>query len=90
MAAIAAMAAGDYWASPGGKTPEATLYSAILRETRAKGAQSRFTKTERGKFTVGRHRSAHWIPFAHGALREPSVLGEELCPNGPRRATPGP
>jgi hypothetical protein len=47
---IAAMAAGGYWASPGGKTPAATLYSAILRETQTKGARSRFTKAERGKF----------------------------------------
>ena len=30
---------------PGGKTPAATLYSAILMETRTKGTQSRFTKT---------------------------------------------
>jgi hypothetical protein len=27
-----------------------TVYSAILRETRAKGAQARFGKAERGKF----------------------------------------
>jgi HB1, ASXL, restriction endonuclease HTH domain len=47
---IAAMAAKGYWTSPGGKTPAATLYSAILRETRIGGTQSRFTKTERGKF----------------------------------------
>ena len=47
---IAAMAAKGYWTSPGGKTPGATLYSAILRETQTKGAQVRFHKTERGKF----------------------------------------
>ncbi len=47
---IYAMAAKGYWASPGGKTPSATLYSAILREL-TKGAESRFVKTERGKFT---------------------------------------
>jgi hypothetical protein len=47
---IEAMAAKGYWTSPGGKTPAATLYSAILRETQTKGAQARFTKTERGKF----------------------------------------
>jgi len=39
-----------YWKSPKGKTPQATLYSAILREIIAKGDQSRFRKTERGKF----------------------------------------
>jgi hypothetical protein len=47
---IEAMAAKGYWASPGGKTPEATLYSAILRELTTKGANARFAKTERGKF----------------------------------------
>jgi len=47
---ILAMAAKGFWTSPGGKTPAATLYSAILKETLTKGTQSRFTKTERGKF----------------------------------------
>lgn len=47
---IAAMAAKDYWTSPSGKTPAATLYAAILRELAHKGDQARFTKTERGKF----------------------------------------
>ena len=47
---IEAMGAKGYWQSPGGKTPGSTLYSAILRETKVKGAESRFKKTERGKF----------------------------------------
>jgi hypothetical protein len=47
---IAAMAEKGYWTSPGGKTPAATLYSAMLREITSKGANSRFIKTERGKF----------------------------------------
>jgi hypothetical protein len=49
---IEAMAKKGYWTSPGGKTPHATLYSAILRELKAKDA--RFTKTERGKFALAR------------------------------------
>jgi hypothetical protein len=49
---IAAMATKAYWSSPGGKTPAATLYSAILRETQIKGDASRFLKTERGKFAA--------------------------------------
>ena len=49
-ALIEAMAAKGYWSSPGGQTPEATLYSAILREVTTKGADARFTKTERDKF----------------------------------------
>ena len=47
---ITAMAAKGYWTSPGGKTPAATLYSAILRELQTKPGTSRFIKTERGKF----------------------------------------
>jgi hypothetical protein len=50
---IDTMAAKGYWTSPGGKTPQATLYSAILREIGTKGKESRFTKSERGKFTLG-------------------------------------
>ena len=48
---ITAMEAKGYWSSPGGKTPHATLYSAILRDL-AKGDDSKFVKTERGRFTV--------------------------------------
>ncbi len=39
-----------YWKSPGGATPWATVYSAIIREIAKKGNDSRFRKTERGKF----------------------------------------
>ncbi|MGE4105518.1 MAG: winged helix-turn-helix domain-containing protein [Pirellulales bacterium] len=49
---IEAMAAKGYWKSPGGKTPQATLYSAILREIATKKTEARFQKTERGKFAV--------------------------------------
>jgi hypothetical protein len=47
---ITAMAERGYWTSPGGKTPSATLYSAILRELQTKPGTSRFVKTDRGKF----------------------------------------
>jgi hypothetical protein len=47
---IAAMAAKRYWTSPGGQTPAATLYSAILRELATKGDKARFTKAGRGRF----------------------------------------
>jgi hypothetical protein len=47
---IEAMTAKRYWASPKGLTPAATLYSAVLREINAKWKESRFVKTERGKF----------------------------------------
>jgi HB1, ASXL, restriction endonuclease HTH domain len=49
---ITAMAVKGYWTSPGGKTPAATLYSAILREITTQGAEARFQKTERGKFAL--------------------------------------
>lgn len=49
---VEAMTAKGYWSSPGGKTPHATLYSAILREIDKKGSASRFTKADRGKFTL--------------------------------------
>jgi hypothetical protein len=51
---IEAMTAKKYWASPKGLTPAATLYSAILREIKAKGTKSRFVKTERGKFGLAK------------------------------------
>jgi len=51
-AMIEAMAAKGYWSSPGGQTPAATLYSAILREIGTKGNDARFKKTERGKFAA--------------------------------------
>ena len=47
---IEAMATQGCWTSPGGKTPHATLYAAILREITAKGTEARFTKSERGQF----------------------------------------
>lgn len=49
---IDAMAAKGLWTSPGGKTPDRTLYSAILREIVTKGKDARFKKTERGKFAA--------------------------------------
>ena len=47
---IEAMAQKGYWSSPGGKTPASTLYSAILKEVTTKGKESRFRKTDRGRF----------------------------------------
>ena len=47
------MLAKGLW-STGGKTPAATIYAAILRECATKGDQSRFRKTERGKFELAK------------------------------------
>jgi hypothetical protein len=44
------LAAGTW--KTGGKTPEATIYAAIIREIRAKGSESRFRKTDRGLFAA--------------------------------------
>jgi hypothetical protein len=49
---ITAMAAKGYWNSPKGRTPAATLYSALLRERQTKGEQGRFVKVGRGKFAL--------------------------------------
>lgn len=47
---IELMEAKGLWKSPGGKTPEATLYAAIIREIAARKKEARFRKTERGTF----------------------------------------
>ncbi len=52
---IAAMERKGLWTSPGGKTPEATLYAAIIREIAAKGTKARFKKHERGVFVATAH-----------------------------------
>jgi hypothetical protein len=49
---IEAMAAKRYWTSPGGRTPASTLYASIYQEIKSKGKDSRFRKTERGKFAA--------------------------------------
>jgi len=46
-----AMLAKGKWETKG-KTPAATLYSAILREIQKKGTDARFKKIERGKFAT--------------------------------------
>jgi hypothetical protein len=51
-AMIEAMAKKGLWTSPGGKTPHATLYSAIIREIAVKGKESRFVKSDRGQFAA--------------------------------------
>jgi vancomycin resistance protein YoaR len=48
-ALIEVMAARGLWSSPGGLTPHATLYAAILREMANKGKDARFKKVDRGR-----------------------------------------
>lgn len=42
------------WTPTGGKTPEQTLYSAIIREVKSRGESSRFRKEGRGLFSSAR------------------------------------
>ena len=51
---VAEMEAKGLWKSPGGKTPEATLYAAIIREIAAKGEKARFKKHNKGVFVAGK------------------------------------
>ena len=51
---IAEMEAKGLWKSPGGKTPEATLYAAIIREIAARGEKARFKKHDKGVFVAGK------------------------------------
>ena len=46
--------ASGLWTPTGGKTPEQTLYSAIIREIKDKGVASRFRKDGRGRFSFAR------------------------------------
>lgn len=48
---IAVMAEQGIWTSPTGKTPHATLYSALLREIKLKGSSSRFQMPAPGKLS---------------------------------------
>ena len=54
-AMVEAMQAKGYWASPGGKTPQQTLYASILRDIR-KGKDGRFVKTDRGTFALAKRK----------------------------------
>ena len=51
---IDAMASKGLWKSPGGKTPDRTLYSALTREIGTKGKESRFKKADGGKFALAK------------------------------------
>lgn len=49
---VEAAAKKGLWKSKAGKTPEATVYAAIIREIRDKGVESRFVKKDRGLFAA--------------------------------------
>lgn len=51
-AMVEQVVAAGLWTPGAGKTPHATLYSAILREIKLKGDDARFVKVERGQFQL--------------------------------------
>ena len=54
---VEAMLAQKLW-STGGKTPAATIYSAIIREIATKGKDTRFRKADRGTFELATGKEA--------------------------------
>ena len=50
-AIVEKMLAEKLWQTKG-KTPQSTIYAAIVREIAAKGEKARFKKTDRGKFVL--------------------------------------
>jgi hypothetical protein len=87
---IEAMAAKKLWQSPNGKTPAATLYAALLREISTKGADSRFKKTEPGRFaatdkakppTTGESKSAPKWKTKGGKKKGAGTASEVAIPN---------
>lgn len=55
-AMVEAMAKQGLWSSPGGKTPEGTLYASILRNINTNGKDARFKKVDRGQFALARRK----------------------------------
>ena len=53
---VEVMLAKKYWSS-GGRTPHATISSAIQREIHNKGKESRFTKTAPGRFALAKSKA---------------------------------
>jgi len=49
---IEVMASKGLWKSPGGKTPDRTLYAAMAREIATRGKDAQFKKVERGLFAA--------------------------------------
>lgn len=59
---IEAMTAKDLWKPGAGKTPDASLYAAIVREIAAKGEAARFKKHDKGQFVYNRGSLAPFVP----------------------------
>jgi hypothetical protein len=76
---IGVMVAKGYWSSPNGKTPEATLSSAIQREIASKGRESRFKKTAPGRFAA----------TGKASVTEPEVIVPVPTPPKPKTSKKG-
>jgi hypothetical protein len=82
---IAAIATKGYWTSPAGKTPEATLYAAIVREIRTKKEHARFRKTAPGRLAPGVAADARCLERSPCASRAQDSLRNCLEPEPPTR-----
>jgi hypothetical protein len=80
-ALIEAMSTKGYWTSPGGATPHATLYSAILREIQKKGPQARFARAENGFVLAGGSTTPAKKAAAKRTMKKPSKAND--VPNVP-------
>lgn len=87
-AMIEAMSAKGYWTSPGGQTPHATLYAAILREINTKGDEARFAKTDRGRFAL--KGSAATPAKADPKAKAPKTTKKKMGKTAIADGTPGP
>jgi hypothetical protein len=81
---IEAMGAKGYWTSPGGQTPTATLYAAIIREISKKGADSRFQKSDRGEFTLNTGAK----PKAKAPAKKGAAKAKSPKPEAPETESP--
>ncbi|CAN5470944.1 hypothetical protein BH11PLA2_BH11PLA2_21170 [soil metagenome] len=85
---IDAMTGYGIWTSPGGKTPHATLYAAMLREITTKGDAARFRKTTKGHFaaTTAAVPAPVEPPPATPKVKKSKAATKAAIPDG----TPGP
>ena len=72
---IETMSKKGLWTSPNGATPQATLYSALLREIKTKGKEARFQKTERGSLPSTDSRDLRPVCLPGSHTREPLLVG---------------
>lgn len=65
---IERMEKAGLWESPGGKTPSATLYSALIREIKQRKTNSRFKRIAPGKFSLAKGSSDTRKPRAKSGM----------------------